>query len=504
MRKIKLLCLVLAIVMILPMVFACSSGEPKTQGGDVIVDETTGEKDANSVYDAEIHDLQGHEFTFLTLSTSYNHFVPNEIYAEELNSDKVNDAVFKRNAQLEKTYNCTIHADYVEDVANSVKEQLIAGEYVYDFIYTSASSSRGLASSNLLVDWAELDNIDLNKSWWDSDLINQISLAGKTFMINGDAGTMDDRSCWIMYFNKDYIEKAKLESPYELVFRGEWTVDKLLEYMQATWDDRNGDGVLTPFDDVFGLNDEVGNAWPMVIGCGGQLTRLSSSGDVEIPGVLPDSVLNAWQGLKPVMTSEYRWVTGGNSLFGRGGGGSTFWMINLACVLNLGKLEFPFGLLPYPKLNVEQEDYYTTVQMAWFHVYTMPTTVHQIDAATLKAAGFETGPEMCAYFMEAFAHYSTDTLKVAFYDQCVKHQAIRDAESIEMLDIALKNKRVDPVVYFNFGALWNGFNACGSAGYGTKGSDNTNYDALVSTYESRLASARKGLNAYLEYITADA
>ena len=129
------------------------------------------------------------------------------------------------------------------------------------------------------------------------------------------------------------------------------------------------------------------------------------------------------------------------------------------------------------------------------------------NAPDYEANGFESGQEQAAYFLEAFGYYSMGTLDVAFYEQVVKHQAVRDEESIEMLDLALKNKLYDPVVIFDFGKIGTTlFKEVGSvggrvagAGEAVKGSD-ANYDTLVSTYQSRVDAARKALNNYIDYI----
>lgn len=46
-----------------------------------------------------------------------------------------------------------------------------------------------------------------------------------------------------MMYNRNLIEEAGLEDPYELWERGEWTWDKFLEYTIATTKDLDGDGV---------------------------------------------------------------------------------------------------------------------------------------------------------------------------------------------------------------------------------------------------------------------
>ena len=80
-------------------------------------------------------------------------------------------------------------------------------------------------------------------------------------------------------------------------------------------------------------------------------------------------------------------------------------------------------------------------------------------------------------------------------------QALRNADSVEMMEIAIKNKIFDPVVGYNFGGMYM-FNDIGSPGKRVPGSD-INYDTLVSTYEARVPAARMALQNYLNYINTE-
>ena len=129
------------------------------------------------------------------------------------------------------------------------------------------------------------------------------------------------------------------------------------------------------------------------------------------------------------------------------------------------------------------------------------TTDYASDAET---NGFESGREQAAYFLEAFSYYSRSTLTVAFYDQVLMHQMVQDADTVEMLQLALKNKHFDAVALFNFGNIgFSLFSQVGSNDQNGQIGTDVNYDTLVSTYESRVEAARKALNNYLNYISVN-
>ena len=507
MKHLKALALILALVMVLALFAGCGAGKTDGDEKDNGVEVKTEEVDNSAVYDAEIHDMHGHQFWFLVRTTTYTHLDTNEIYAEELTGDKINDAVFKRNATLQEKYNCEIKEERNTDPGKAIREQLIAGEYQFDYVYTSITSLRSLSASNLLVDFYELEEINLDKAWWDKNAIEGFSIAGKAFYVTGDAGTLDDRASWIMFFNKDVIEKAHLESPYTLVKEGRWTVDKMVEYMNATWEDLNGDGVMEIGKDRMGYIGERGNNWYHVAACNVKLSRMSSGGDIEIPATVNDDVLRVWAKLKPLLTSELRDVADAGGRFKNGL--ATFLGINTGCLYGGNYTSMNFGLLPMPKYDEEQDEYYTSVHPSWTYGFAIPVATD--NASDYAENGFASGREQAGYFLEAFSYNSMNTLTVAFYEQVIKYQAVRDVESSEMVDTALKHKVYDPVVIFNFGNIGTSlFAQCGSDGYGgtsnpgvvAKGSD-VNYDTLVSTYEARVEAARKALNNYINYISAN-
>ncbi len=497
-KRVKVFAFVLALLMVLPLgLSGCSGGSTETgkQNGQ-------SEVNAAEVYDAPHHDLGGHEFWFLVRTTGVAHLEPNEIFADDLTGDKINDAVYKRNSNLEKDFNCTIHQELNPDPVKAVREQLIAGEYQYDYIYSSVWQLRQLSAKNLLVDFKSLENINLDKVWWDKEGMEGLSIANKVFYGTGDASTMDDRGSQVIYLNRDILSHYHIEEDlYQTVRDGKWTVDKMYEIMMQTKEDLDGDGVYTVGKDRFGYIGEAQNNYFHITGFNVHITEMTKDGELKIPGSPSSELVNAWEALKPILASEYRDVSDSGSRFRAGLG--TFFGCNLG-VLFGGKLsQIDFGILPLPKMNEEQEHYWTSPHFSITFGYSIPTTTDLANDA--EANGFSSGREQAAYFLDAFAYYSRDTLADAFYNEVMTHQQVKDSETVEMLEIALAHKHYDVVGLFDFGKLGRQlFMDVGSGGNvkGVPGTD-VNYDTLVSVYESRVSAARKALNNYINYVTAE-
>jgi len=502
----KVLCLLLAVLMVLSMflVSCTKTEETETAGGqggsenDTTASADTGNKSGE--YTAEVKKLN-RDFTIIRREVSGSwHLSINEIYAESVNGDKLNDAVFARNSKLQEKFGITVKE--IPDAApeTTYREAMIAGEYVGDLIAHRLSSMRKLANANLLVDWASLENVDLTKDWWNHNITDSVTIAGKSFFVTGDALTLDDRGTWVLYFNKDLVNNAGLESPYKLVDSGEWTSAKMYEYMQKTAVDNNADGKYEYATDIIGYGGEKFNNWVHVAACNVTVSSRDAEGNIVIPDQPKTELLDAWAAVKSVMTSNLRYTSSGSAQFRNNT--ITFCGCNLAVVVKFPDSALNFGIIPFPKMNAEQKGYYTTPSHGQLGVLCIPTTVEADPAKDWTANGFISAAEQIAYMTEAFAYLSVDTVTPAFYDQVLKKQTVTDPESARNLEMILDTDFIilDPVCLFDFGDLgyqlfYDGTGAASSM------ADDLLWETFVSNYSSRVSAAREALKEY-ETITS--
>ncbi|MBR2635178.1 MAG: hypothetical protein IKD31_06325 [Clostridia bacterium] len=476
---------------------SCDNGAKNTQtAGSVVAPTDT--VDTSKVYDAPVKDLGGHEFVIYAKYADHVGLGTHEIFSEGYNGDKINDAVYTRNLQIEEKYNCTITMSPVSGTSayvSKIKDPLLAGDYVCDMMFGRLDNHSTLMLSNLLVDLTTLQNIDLSKAWYDDFSMSKITFEGKAFTAIGDAATLDDRTAWIMYFNKALVNNYDPElNLYQKVREGEWTIDLLYEIMENTWFDNDGDGALTPGKDRFGYITERSTNWYHVNACNTTLSIYNGDGTYTIPDSPKQDLLDTWAALRKVLASPYREVSDKSSNFKSGLG--TFFACNAGTLLTISDTPFDYGVLPLPKLNKEQDKYYTGVENHNFCGYAIPVTASNDPNKDWQKNGFESGEEQSAYFLELFSYYSMIHLTPAFFDQVCLKQAVVDVDSQEMVIMALENKIIDPVVMFNWGSI-NIFSEVGSPKAGVPGSDE-NWETLTSTYESRVGAARTAMEQFLE------
>ena len=142
-------------------------------------------------------------------------------------------------------------------------------------------------------------------------------------------------------------------------------------------------------------------------------------------------------------------------------------------------METDFGILPQPKYDEAQTEYYNPVSMWCCNSIAVPAS-----ATDLSRTG---------HVIEALSAESLYTLTPAYYDQTLKTKASRDEESAAMLDIIFASRVYDLSNMYDFGSIFSTINAL------CEKSD----PAFTSTVEKKIASAQKALDKIVTFYTEE-
>jgi hypothetical protein len=274
----------------------------------------------------------------------------------------------------------------------------------------------------------------------------------------------------------------------------------MAKIIAETAKDENGDGVINQYSstgDRIGYATEASTNWYLLAATGVTVSNKSATGEFSLPDALKPEVLTAWEALRGIIASPYRYNTDVGTHF-RASGKATFYSCNYGMALRLTSAVVPIGYLPYPKLNKEQKDYLITCSFSQCGVYMIPSTVENAETKDWLTNGFTSAAEQCAYFLEAFAYYSRHTVTPAFVDLVLLKQAVFDADSADMIVLSLEHKVYDPVVAKAFGSI-NVFAAASTKN--TFGAEK--FDQITSLYAERLEAARTALQEYIDYISVE-
>jgi hypothetical protein len=445
----------ISVLILAAAVTGCGQKQDDTiaQDSNVVVSDTNAET-TRLTPNLPNEDYGGYDFKILSQSLDYNvHWWSRDIGAEEENGDPINDAVYRRNTVIEEKYNVEIVNCPSKDPSTEIKKTVTAGEPAYDLLGTSLGNLLSQSVSGYFYNLHEVPYIDLTKPWYDQPAQKQLSLSNKLYATPSDMLIMDKDATWVIMFNKKLITDYNLQSPYDYVKNGTWTLDKMYEMMQAVGKDLNGDGKYDDTDQ-YGLVTQINlNSAGFFDGCGEKIT---SKDDNDLPTITmyDDRAVQVWEKVlkiqaDPNLTIRAEdWVTeypndtvwDGMQLVVFDSDRSLFYYAGNNRVTLLRGMETPFGIIPAPKYDETQEKYYSIVSIWCANSIAIPVCVDDVERSGV--------------ITEALSAESYYTLTPAYYDITLKTKLARDDESGEMLDIIFGNRTFELTETMNWGGLW--------------------------------------------------
>lgn len=393
--------------------------------------------------------FEGEDFVTIVRGVSFNEWKSQDIFVEEQNGEPINDAVYIRNVFLEETYNIKIKEFQATDPGNQAKKSISAGSNDYQMVMANTSETATLASQNLLYNLHEIPNMDLTKPWWDQRSVTQLSIGGILYFCTGDLSIMANDATWIQMFNKKMIDDYSLESPYDLVSTGKWTIDKMVEMGRAVASDIDGDGNMKWDIDQYGFVTHESSCEGFFFGSGCNIIAKDED-DLPYLNMSDERVISVIERATPMISDKNLVVNGSVQALNPvtqmqpvfESGRSLFYGEVMQCIIRLRTMEIDFGVIPFPKLDADQEEY-----NHFIHVTAAMVSVPLSNPDTDKTG----------ILLEAMAAKSKYTLQKAYYDVCLEGKFMRDEESAGMLDIILKTRNYDIGYIYNWGNLFTSF-----------------------------------------------
>lgn len=469
--------------------FASCGNEADVSGGGGNNDPEGGTQSGRTAEEAALGDIpeenyNGHEFKIL-ISINSLAAVWNDFHAENETGDVINDAIYKRNRYVEDKYNIKIsdtEAPPTEDEVNrpdtqkAIKNFVQSGDYAYDAFMLTGYAASELALGGFLMDMNNMNPIDLTKPWWDQKANADLMLKNKMFYTTGDISNVTNQATFAIMFNKKMLSDYGLESPYDFVKSGEWTYSKLNEMCVDVSADLNGDGKYN-FDDRYGALIWGDTMLAAVNSIGEKCVQVNNNGELEL-ALNNERVLSAFNNFTELAFDKIRSFQYQNNgdwsdvkstaMFENGQ--ALFYLKTMQMSLLLRAMETDFGILPYPKLDKSQQNYYSTVS-SWDSGFICVPAVQEDEYRT-------------AAILEALAAESANTVKPAYYDLSLKGKYARDEESEEMLDLIFSSKTYDLGWFYRVGMY-----------YAQMMYLNYNYDTnFASMYEKNYDAAVSDLN----------
>ena len=439
---------VLAILFAAVLLSSCAGGNTET-APDTMADgaNTTADPAETTPAETEItvelpdKNYGDAEVMFLTAKNTSDLYTCHEIYADEMNGQLINDAVFVRNGLVEEALGVKIAETKLEGVDKVAQKSLVAGDTTYDVVMPYMNTAISLTTEGLLMELRSVPYLALGKPWWDQRVTEDMTIAGKLYFSTGDISILDNECTMVLFFNKDIVKQYSLDDPYALVREKKWTLDKLGEMASAVTQDLDGDGKMTD-KDAWGMPVVENAANAFYFGAGERIVTADGNGELQFC-LGTDRSVN-------VFTKVMDLCLGEDALYGASyqtrnlmfhEGRTLLASFALTNLDGLRDCEYAFGILPYPLFDESQPEYNNLISTVLVPTASVPFN--------------NTDPEKTGATLEAMAYYSVDTLTAAYYDNALKSRYVRDEESGEMLDILFATRVYDLGFIFNWGGAGN-------------------------------------------------
>ena len=406
-----------------------------------------------------------------------------ELTAERETGDPVNDAVYHRNALIEEKFNIKI-TEQIEErsiLGDKVSRSVLAGLDEWDAVFVGPVVCAPMATNGIFVNLNTISTLNLGAPWWDQNARQSFALDGTLMFTATDAHINNCGYMWITFYNKAIIRDLGLDDLYSVVREGKWSLDLMYGYAKAAASDLNGDGRFTGAD-RFGITTHAQVILAFTLGMDFSPITLDSGG---YPVINPPSerYIAGADKVRELMDRAAGLFIGQEQLDGGSkiadlpaefaaptnvfaAGRALFYSEVLSAFWGLRNMEDDYGMIPIPKYDEAQQEYYSWMGIA---------------APSVMIPKSNENPERTGLILDALSAVSSTVLMDGFYEVTVLRKASRDDESTKMLELMRKSRTFDLASVYNWGNLFNSYR------------DNIymkNSESLMTIYE-RLENASK-------------
>ena len=447
--KKRILSVILALLMIIPALAACSENKAEPENAPAAdpntpsVEEVTPDNDELSALEQRqlipdnLPDVKYDGRDYLVETENRKVY---EILSEELTGEACNDAVYNRNLLLEKRFDVHIGVIEHETPYNEIVTAVTAGTHDYDIAGFINFLTLTPVSARVLYNWLDIPRVDLNQPWHNKLANDGATINNRLYVINSDLSISTLLYTYGMFFNYNIMEQYGYSSAdlYDIVFEGKWTVDRMTEITSGIWQDVNGDGKHDA-GDIHGyavINGSINthDVWLAALDLS-PLLVIRAQDDYEVR-FFGDRTVTALEKV------NYLYHNCEGTLFDNSGdwrnipkyfseGKVAMTQLYFGeTTESLSEMQDTYGILPLPKLDETQDGYYTN---CWdqFTVFAVPLTMPAEDG------------EFVGTIYEALCAESYKTVFPAYYDVALKSRYSAEPATAEIIDIIMAGRNLD-------------------------------------------------------------
>ena len=344
---------------------------------------------------------------------------------DELTGDVVPDSVIQSNQNVADRLNIDLRyypensGDY-STINTLVSALIMANDDAYDVFLGEQYGLTQTAVKGYYRNAFELPYFNFDQPWWNVTFMENLQLTDDCrLFLTGDFNLTTLCQLFVQYYNKAIYTNlfGDPDELYNQVLEGSWTIDRMAELISAAKIDLNGDGKLTP-DDQLGYVAYMtySTVDPFMYCADIPYTSRDAEGRIVID-MNQERAVTLTEKVVSLFNMEGTYTDGtdpfvpGKSLFCAG---------LLRNAENFREMQDDFGFLPSPKLDEEQENYRNLVGDC--NLFTV------IPVTTARA-------EMAGAVLEALNAQTYRTVTPAWYETTLKCKYSRDLLSSDIIDL---------------------------------------------------------------------
>lgn len=452
--------------------------------------ETTAAPTAADILGFDKEDNGGETFTILTNSTSAYEF-----NVESQTGDIVSDAVFKKDRLVEEYLGIDIElvqepglwAKRAEFNAK-ITQAHSSGDNTYDLINNMLVCTIPLAQQGMFVNVVDLPHTNYDQPWYIKNMVENYGINGKFYGIISDHSLSLYKDLSVIFFNSTIWSEQKPDvNLYDLVRKGEWTLDKFIELTSDMTRDLNGDTAYDTDNDLYTYFTESVPAGTWMTALDIDVIDLNDDGTYTYHGLTErfessfTKLLEYFRNVPGVKVHDSNSKTPGqfppreNFAEGR----VAMMSNHIYATEYIRDMTDDYGIIPIPKFDQAQDNYISQVGTST-STFFVPQTQMNLD--------------LVSKFIECEAYFGYTEVSPVYYETALKTKYADDPNMQEMLDIIRENATID--FMFVYG---NSLSGSPHTRYRFGNLETAGIAVYMATYEKKyLASIDKLLAVYAE------
>lgn len=413
---------------------SCSDNIPAENLGDTDAAATEAAETKPQLTD-DLPDLDfgGYSFSILA-ADEYGglSFVP------ELNGEVLNDAIYTSTRKVEDRFNVILTEEPMKfwEQDKIVKAYVLSGDTAYTAVTMHDRYAYAAVTEGYFHSIGNLHYIDLSKEYWGGAFSRQFSIAGNLYFAFSSFNLSSHEHAHALFFNKRIRNDFSLPDPYSMVTGGNWTYDQFSKMCVDVTSDVNGDGLFAE-GDRFGLVSYNKMLSPAFWIAEGELTVRKDENDIPffaLPG--NERFISILENLHTLCYGTEAFLNDDDTSSDQFIAGQVlFRPMIVSGASSLRDMADDFGILPLPKYDEEQKNYFSRTLDCMFTM--IPVSINDM--------------ELTGCILEGLCSSAYTYIIPEYYEKCLKVKYIRDDESAEVIDLIFKGRTFDigEVIFFS-------------------------------------------------------